>query len=157
MNITVNLTIHQPIADVWEVMGNQFGHAHIWSSNFKSSKPVGEARFAGLDYSSRDTVTDRGRTVQELTEFDAAKHSFTYQITEGAPPIAQFAGATWSLSEEGASDTQLTMDFVMEPKSPLPPEMEAKVQAGLTASVTQLAQELKYFLEEGQPHPNTLQ
>ena len=125
MNIKVDLIIEKPIADVWEVMGNQFGQAHLWSTNFKTSKPRGEAKFAGLDYSLRDTTTDRGNTIQELTAFDAQNYSFSYEITAGAPPIAQSAGATWYLVKEGESTTQVVMDFFMEPKSPLPEEMEA--------------------------------
>ena len=51
MEIKVNVTIEKSIEEVWEVMGVQFGYAHLWSSNFITSKPGGEARFKGLDYS----------------------------------------------------------------------------------------------------------
>ena len=64
MEIKVQTTIDKPISDVWEVMGNQFGNADLWSSNFKTSKPGGEAKFEGLDYSLRDTTTERGNTIQ---------------------------------------------------------------------------------------------
>ena len=154
MNITVQTSVAKPVAQVWEVMGTQFGHAHRWSSNFKTSKPGGPARFAGIDHSLRDTTTDRGNTIQELTHFDAEQHTLTYIITQGAPEIAKSAGATWSLQAQGQQSTQLTMEFVMEPKMPLPADMEAKVRMGLTAAVNTLAQELKYYLEEGTPHPN---
>jgi len=155
MNINVNLSIAKPAADVWEVMGNQFGRADVWSSNFQASKPGGEAKFPGLAYSHRDTTTPNGNTIQELTAFDAEGYSFTYEITQGAPEIAQFAGATWSLVPQGET-TELRLEFVMEPKMPLPEEMEAKVQMGLTASVNTLAEELKYYVENGVPHPNKL-
>ena len=46
------------------------------------------------------------------------------------------------------------MDTIMEPKMSLPPEMEPKIQMGLTASFNQLAEELKYYLENGTPHPD---
>ena len=152
MNIIVELSIEKPVAEVWEVMGNQFGYAHRWSSNFKTSKPGGEAKFEGISYSLRDTTTERGNTVQELTAFDATNHSLTYEITKGAPDIAKKAGATWSLEAKDNS-TMLHMDFIMEPKMPLNEEMETKIKTGLTASVTQLAQELKHYLEKGEPHP----
>ncbi|MDG1333993.1 MAG: hypothetical protein P8P74_16775 [Crocinitomicaceae bacterium] len=57
MEIKVHTTINKPVSEVWEVMGNQFGHAHLWSSNFQTSKPGGEAKFEGIDYSHRDTTT----------------------------------------------------------------------------------------------------
>ncbi len=149
MDITVKLIIEKPIAEVWEVMGNQFGHAHLWSSNFKTSQPAGEVRFDGLSYSRRDTTTERGETTQELTAFDPATHSLTYVITKGAPEIAKHAGATWSLEAKGMESTELSMAFQMEPKMPLDEAMEAKISMGLTASVNELAGELKHYLEEG--------
>lgn len=154
MRINIKLTIEKNIQDVWEIMGNQFGHAHLWSSNFISSQPGGAPKFDGLDYSLRDTTTGRGNTIQELTAFDPATFSFSYEITKGAPPIAKMAGASWSLVQASAGTTLLNMEFVMEPKMPLTEDMETKIRMGLTASVTELAHELKYYAEQGEPHPN---
>ncbi|MFT4666518.1 MAG: hypothetical protein ACI8YQ_004442 [Polaribacter sp.] len=151
MNIKVELTIKKPIQEVWEVMGNQYGYADKWSSNFKTSKPGGEAKFSGLEYSFRDTTTDRGNTIQELTVFDPDKYRLSYVITKGAPEIAKMAGAEWSLVSESENGTMLSMDFIMEPKMPLTVEMETKIKKGLTASVKELAEELKFYLETGKP------
>jgi len=153
MEIKVQVNINKSIEEVWEVMGQRFAEAHIWSSNFKSSKPGGEAKFPGLDYSLRDTITDRGNTIQELTAFDNEAHSLSYEITQGAPEIAKRAASNWYLEKEG-TQTVVKMDTIMEPKMPLPAEMEAKIQQGLSASFQQLAEELKYFVENGIPHPD---
>lgn len=154
MEIKVKVNIEKTIDEVWEVMGNQFGYAHIWSSNFKTSKPGGAQKFIGLDYSLRDTTTDRGNTIQELTAFNPDMYSLTYKITKGAPEIAKLAKSNWYL-KAGNSGTEVFMDTIMEPKMPLNPEMESKIQMGLTASFNQLAEELKYYLEQGEPHPRT--
>ena len=151
MKIKVELTIKKPVQEVWEVMGSQFGYADKWSSNFKTSKPGGEARFRGLDYSLRDTTTVRGNTVQELTAFDRDRYTLSYVISKGAPEIAKMAGADWSLHSESENATMLSMDFFMEPKMTLTAEMEAKLKMGLTASVQELAEELKFYLETGNP------
>ena len=42
----------------------------------------------------------------------------------------------------------------MEPKMELPAEMEAKIQMGFTASFNQLANELKYYVENGEARPD---
>ena len=149
MKIKVELAINKSIQEVWEVMGNQYGYANIWSSNFKTSKPGGEAKFNGLEYSLRDTTTDRGNTIQELTAFDPEKYTLSYVITKGAPEIAEMAGAEWSLISKGENATMLSMDFIMEPKMPLNEEMETKLKMGLTASVKELAEELKFYMENG--------
>lgn len=149
MEFKVNVKIEKSIQDVWEVMGNQFAEAHIWSSNFITSKPGGEAKFEGLDYSLRDTTTERGNTIQELTTFDAKNYSLAYEITKGAPEIAKKAASKWYLKEE-ENVTVAYMDTIMEPKMVLNEEMESKIQMGLTASFNQLALELKYYLENGE-------
>ena len=41
----------------------------------------------------------------------------------------------------------------MEPKMELSEEMASKIQMGLTASFNQLANELKYYVENGEAHP----
>ena len=152
MEIKVNVTINKSISDVWEVMGNQFAHAHLWSSNFQTSKPGGKAKFEGIDFSLRDTTTPNGNTIQELTAFDAKDYSLEYEITAGKPEIAKFVSSHWYLKET-PEGTLVCMDSIMEPKMDLPAEMEAKIQMGLTASFNQLANELKYYVENGEPHP----
>ncbi len=156
MEIKVQVSINKSISEVWEVMGNQFGHAHLWSSNFKTSEPGGPAKFDGLDYSLRDTTTDRGNTVQELTAFDRENYSLSYEITKGAPEIARRAASTWYL-QESDNGTVVCMDTIMEPKMPLPEEMEGKIQMGLTASFQLLAEELKHYVENGTPHPTKVE
>ncbi|MFY0689962.1 MAG: SRPBCC family protein [Cyclobacteriaceae bacterium] len=153
MEIKVQVTINKPIVEVWEVMGNQFGHAHLWSSNFKTSKPGGKPKFEGIEYSLRDTTTQNGNTIQELTEFDPRNFSLSYEITAGKPEIAQFVSSHWYL-KESAENTIVYMDSVMEPKMELPAEMEEKIQTGLTVSFNQLANELKYYVENGESHPD---
>ena len=152
MEIKVQVTINKPISEVWEVMGNQFGHAHLWSSNFNTSKPGGEAKFEGIDYSLRDTTTPNGNTIQELTEFDPKRYSLSYEITAGKPEIAKFVSSHWYLTATD-NGTVVRMDTIMEPKMDLPEEMAKKIQMGLTASFNQLANELKYYVENGKPHP----
>jgi hypothetical protein len=149
MKIKVALTINKSIQEVWEVMGKQYGYADKWSSNFKTSKPGGTKKFSGLKYSHRDTTTDQGNTIQELTAFDPDSYTLSYIITKGAPEIAKMAGAEWSLFSEGKNLTRLSMNFMLDPKMPLTAEMEATLKMGLTSSVQVLAEELKFYLETG--------
>jgi haloalkane dehalogenase len=149
----VELTIEKSIAEVWEVMGNQFAEVHKWSSNFKESKPGGSSKFEGINYSLRETITDRGITIQVLETFDPKNFSLKYHITEGMPEIAKSAYSTWSLEAISSQKTLVVMDFNLEPKIPLNEEMKSKIESGLKSSAMQIAEELKYYLEKGIPHP----
>jgi hypothetical protein len=156
MKVAKEVIIEKSIQDVWEVMGNQFGQVHIWSSNFSESRPEGESKFQGLDYSARVTLTERGETIQELDEFDASNYSLSYHITKGAPEVAEQTGAVWSLSSEGRNTTKATFEFSMIPKAMVSEEMASKIEIGLAHSASEMAEDLKHYLEKDQPHPRNL-
>jgi hypothetical protein len=70
--------------------------------------------------------------------------------------MAKMAGAKWSLFTERENSTMVLMEFIMQPKMPLSTEMEAKLKMGLTKSVQELAEELKFYLENGTAHPRKI-
>jgi uncharacterized protein YndB with AHSA1/START domain len=152
MKVIKEVIIEKNIQDVWEVMGNQFGQVHLWSSNFLESKPEGESKFEGLAYSIRNTLTERGETIQELDVFDTTNYSLSYHITKGAPEVAEQTSAVWFLSSEDDNTTKATFEFSMVPKAMVNEEMASKIEMGLTHSASEMAEELKYYLENGQPH-----
>ena len=156
MKVITEIKIEKNINEVWEVMGNQFGEVHLWSSNFLDSKPGGNPKFFGLDYTFRDTITERGNTVQVLESFDPRNYTLSYFISEGKPEIAKSASSTWSLRTISSDLTKVILEFNMEPKVSLNEYMTAKIEAGLAASANQIAVELKHYLENGEPHPGKL-
>jgi hypothetical protein len=134
-------------------MRNQFAEVHLWSTNFKDSKSGGNSKFAGLDYSERVTVTDRGETIQELDVFDSTTHALSYHITKGAPSIAKHASAVWSLNSDEANKTTVVLVFNLETKGVLGFLMTPLIKKGIGKSATEIAEELKYYVENGKPHP----
>jgi hypothetical protein len=153
MNVKAELIIEKSIGEVWEIMGNQFADIHKWSSNFKESKPGGLQKFEDINYSLRETITDRGITIQVLETFDPTNFILKYYITEGLPEIAKSAHSTWFLKQISVAKTLVVMDFELEPKAPLNDVMASKIEMDLKSSTTVLAEELKYFMENGKPHP----
>jgi hypothetical protein len=153
MNVKAELIIEKSIGEVWEIMGNQFADVHKWSSNFKESKPGGPQKFEDINYSLRETITDRGITIQVLETFDPTNFTLKYHITEGMPEIAKSAYSTWSLESIRSEKTLVALDFGMESKISLNEEMKLKIENGLKSSAMQIAEELKYYLEKGKVHP----
>ena len=117
IHIKSELTINKNTDDVWEVMGKQFGDVHLWSSNFKNSKPAGDKIFEGIDYSQRITLTDRGETIQVLDTFDSANYKLTYHSSKGLPEIAKTAVGIWSLKPIQNNQTMVVLEFNMESKN----------------------------------------
>ncbi len=155
MRIVKELSIAKPIEAVWEVLANQFGKIDNWASIVSHSEVSGPAKLPGVDYSIRSTITSQGKGQQELTGFDPANHSISYRSLSGTPAIIKQVSAHWSLKEKGANETHLALDFNAEMKglgfiiAPL-----AKIKLGKVGDV--LLDDLKYYVENGKPHPRKL-
>lgn len=152
MHITKKTTIDKPIEEVWEVLGNQFGQISNWASIINESKVYGESKLKGINYAIRETDTAQGITKQEVTSFDPKKHSLSYKSISGTPPIIKEVRAHWSLAKTNSNFTNLEMDFKADMKglgfilSPL-----VKIKLGKIGN--ELLEELKFYVENGQPHP----
>lgn len=152
IHVQRELVINKNVEEVWEVMGNQFAQVHLWSTNFKDSKPGGSPRFSGLDYSERITQTDRGETIQELDSFNSDTHTLAYHITKGAPGIAKHASAVWSLKSSELNKTIVILEFNMETKGLIGFLMTPLIKIGMGKSAVEIAEDLKHYVETGVAH-----
>ncbi|PCJ64873.1 MAG: hypothetical protein COA58_11405 [Bacteroidetes bacterium] len=153
INVKGEAIIDKKIEDVWEIMGNQFAKVHVWCSNFKTSKPGGPSKFSGLNYSHRDTTTNRGQTIQELDKFDPDKYILSYHISKGIPPIAKTAIGNWSLKSLGENKTTVIIEFEVDPKNFIVSLLTPIIKKKLSTAAREIAEELKYYLENDKPHP----
>jgi hypothetical protein len=153
IHVQKELSIDKNVEEVWEIMGNQFAQVHLWSTNFKDSKPGGIAKFQGIDYSERITITERGETIQALDAFDTTTHSLAYHISKGAPVIAKRASAVWSLTSEGPNKTTVVLAFDMETKGFLGFLMTPLIKKGMEKAALEIAEDLKHYVENGTPSP----
>lgn len=148
--------IEKPITDIWDVLGNQFTQPHIWAVNFKTSEPGGEPKLSGLTYLHRATTTENGVNWQELDSFDPDDYRLTYHVSKGIPSIASRALGDWRLEKVTDSRTQMTVRFTLETKGLLGLVMSPIISKKVGAASTELAEEFKYYLENGKPHPRKI-
>ncbi|MDB4286151.1 SRPBCC family protein [bacterium] len=156
MKTRTELVINKNAEAVWDIMGNQYAQVHLWSSNFKASKPGGKPKLPGLDYLHRTTQTDRGETIQELDEFDPVNYSLAYHITKGAPKIAKEASGVWSLDVIEPEKTRVILEFSMEPNGLAGLILTPLIKMKLGKAAAEIAQELKFYIENKTPHPRKL-
>ena len=156
MEIKKNTTINKPIDDVWEVLGNQFGEISNWASVISESKVYGAPKLDGLSYSQRETNTTQGITVQEMTSFNPKQYSLSYKAVSGTPFFIKNTNAKWFLSKRNEGSTQMNMSIDIETKGILGFLLTpiVKIKLGKLADV--LVGDLKYFLENGNPHPRKI-
>jgi hypothetical protein len=149
MKIIKELKIDKPNKDVWEVLGNQFGAIDKWASLIKHSEVSDPMLSPGV---VRSTETTGGPTKQEITTFNAEQHSLSYKAIAGTPFFAKSIIAKWSLTKNQDAGTKLILDF----------EIKFKGIGGILAPIVkkklgnvgdELLEELKYYVENGKPHP----
>jgi hypothetical protein len=155
MKMIKKLDIDKPVNDVWEVLGNQFGEIDKWASVISHSEVSGEPKLPGLTYSIRSTETVAGPTQQELTAFEPDIFRIAYKAIVGLPPFAKSITAEWSLNSKDDNSTALSLDFEVKFKGlgilvyPI-----AKIKLGKVGN--ELLDDLKFYVENGKPHPRKL-
>ena len=156
MKVRNEIIIEKGASDVWEIMGYQFDRIHEWASFFKDSKPAGESRFNGINYSARETVVKTGGNTHTLDVFDSERHLLSYTVTAGAPPFAEKAEAQWALEILTDNSCKASIEVNIVLKGMIPAEKEQEVKQWLSQSAEGMLEELKHYTETGTLHPRKL-
>lgn len=156
MKITKELSIEKPAADVWEVLGTQFGEIDKWASIIHKSEVSGKPTVPGATFSIRSTETTGGPTKQELLEYDAEKFIIAYKAIAGTPFFIKSIFARWTLETKGDESTKLVLDFSFETKGLLGILLAPIAKNKLTKVGDELLDDFKFYVENGQPHARKL-
>jgi hypothetical protein len=156
VDVKQELTINANIDSTWQVMGTEFSEVDIWCANFIKSEAGGSEKFNGIDYSKRITLTTKGENTQELDDFDPINYILKYHISEGKPGIAKEASALWSLVDLGLNKTKVVLEFKLVTKGWIGLLMSGKVRSGINSTSAKIAEELKYYMENGTAHPRKI-
>jgi hypothetical protein len=157
VDVKQEMTINANIDSTWQVMGTEFSEVDLWCANFIKSEAGGIKKFNNIDYSTRVTVTPKGENTQELDDFDPINHVLKYHISKGKPGIAKEASAVWSLVDLGLNKTKVVLEFKFVAKGWIGLLMSGKVRSGINGTSTEIAEELKYYMENGTAHPRKIE
>lgn len=152
MVIEKEIVINSDIEKCWEVLGVEFAHADRWASAVSHSEGKG-AGFNGASCSERSCSTTLGGLKEKLLEFSPGKHLLKYQIAEGMPPMVKYATNDWRLTSLGSNQTRLTMKAEMQIGGLMGTLMKPMMRSKMSKLTGQIAEEFKYYVETGQPHP----
>jgi hypothetical protein len=157
MKVSTEIVIEKSANDAWKLMGNGFAQIHVWASFFKDSKPSGDSKFDGIDFSARDTAVEGGANTHTLDVFDTENHVLSYTVTAGAPPFADKAEAQWALETISENSCKASIEVNMQLKDMVPTEKSTEVNMWLTKSSNEMLEEMKHYLETGNLHERKLQ
>jgi len=155
-----NMTISASAKKVWNVLAHDFGNIGQWASAIPASRDVADLPApTGAEVGGRvcSTAVPGFSDVQEhFTYFDEASMHFAYQATEGRPWFLKRAENHWMVRSlephTSLVETRAEIDIILLPGLFLAPLF--KLQMGRVG--VRSLEELKYYVERGQPHPRKL-
>lgn len=144
--------IETSIDKAWQILGPEFAYPQRWASAVNHSEAKGPS-FEGASCSERGCATTIGQLKEKLIEYDPAQYTLAYEISEGMPGMVSSALNHWQLRAINVQQTQLTMRIEMEVKGILGKIMQPMMRIQMSNLGAQIAEEFKYYVENGKPHP----
>lgn len=157
LEIRRQITIEAPADDVWRVLAHEYARIDRWVSLITESEPAADVpALDGAPVGGRvcaNSVPGFDVVQEEFIYYDEEGRRFGYAATKGLPSFFTKAENNWSVRSLGPDrclvESQGDMELKNFPGLILAPIL--KFQMGRIAS--QVGEELKHYVELGQPHP----
>ncbi|WP_299774884.1 SRPBCC family protein [uncultured Tateyamaria sp.] len=136
---------------VWAEVAENYAGAHEWSSVIESIEfedtdgKVGDVRacfIPGLG----------GATREIITRYDEDNLTYAYTIEAGMPPFVTTNEAEWSVKPIDEDSSEVTVSIVFESAPGVPPQAVAFARTSFFMFAGFGIDDLKYFLENGEPY-----
>lgn len=144
-------------AHAWHVVGECFAHIAHWAAPIETSRldaPLGPG-------ATRHCRTTRFGPVaptliqEQLLTFDRERQTFTYQSIAGMPSFIAAATNTWSVHALGPQACLVRTEAEVHLKGAFV-VLTPLLQVSFTRNGSRVLNQLKYFAELGQPHPEKM-
>lgn len=143
--------INAEVAKAWEVLGPGYEDLHVWASAIKSSSADDNQSFNGSPCTTRNcSVSGVGNVKEKLLAYSPSEHTLTYQVIEGNPKPVKYMAITWKFV--AIDDKTTKVEITVELKSAFKGVVKKKV----TKLYSEMGEEFKYYVENGQPHPRKI-
>lgn len=150
MNIKKEIIVNKPIAQVWEVLGNQYGDAYKWASGLDQSEAVGLPKLEGAPCSQRTCQTNFGKITEAVRTYDETRYVLEYEVIKGFPGFIDSAVNNWQL-KAADQGTKVIMDFNMTTKGFLGLLMGPLMKRQMNKVITKVLDDFKHYIETGEP------
>lgn len=159
MDLRNEVTINAPAKAAWEALGERFMQVGDWAAPINASCPVG-ARQPGVGVVRACQIdgfgpVKPGTITERLTVFDRERMAFEYEALEGMPGFVERAVNRWSVHPLGDAQCVIRIHATLTLRGPVA-LIGCVVKWQMQRGGTRVAEELKYFVEHGCPHPRKL-
>lgn len=146
--------VDAPAAEVWRVLGEDFGNVAQWAASLRASSIDGDVSVGATRTCEVEAFGPFApRTLTERLEVhDARGMRFTYSASSGLPSMIRAAKNRWSVEALGEVHSRARSHISIELAwwaLPLAPLIAWRMRPG----IEEVGEELAYRVERGQPHP----
>ncbi|MEL6917390.1 MAG: SRPBCC family protein [Bacteroidota bacterium] len=156
VNASSEILINVPIAKIWQVLAIESGDIGKWASGVDASEGSG-APINGSVCSERSckiSATGFSDTKERITVYDSDGYILKYTLFHGLPGFVKDAYNTWQLFPKGDSTTLVKANTEMRATGIIGTLMKGFMTKSTQKVLNAICEELKYYLENGEPHPN---
>lgn len=156
MEVRSEIHVDAPAERVWDALGERFMHIGEWAVPITSSCPLGpnEPGVGVTRCCSHASVGPfKAGIVQErLSVFDRANMALEYEAVEGMPSFVSRAVNRWSVTSVSECRSIVRIHATLTLRGPAR-LLSCVVKWQMEAVGARVGEELKYFVENGRPHP----
>jgi uncharacterized protein YndB with AHSA1/START domain len=150
------ITINASVDAVWQLFAEEFAQIGKWSSGVNHSVGAG-ANIGNSEYSERACEINAvgfSDTKERMLQYDE-KQLLRYSLYQGLPGFVTNAENTWTF-QKTAGGTQVFGKTEMQVKGIMGFLFQGVMKQNLKRVLGQMAAEAKYYIENGQPHPDKI-
>lgn len=154
MKIVASVEITAPARAVWTVLGEGFGHIGQWAAPIEHSTLEGKPQVGAVRHCHIKAFgpVPTGVIQEQLLEFEPQTMHFSYHALAGLPSFVGKAQNHWSVKAVDAEHCIVITEASLELNGWM--RMAAfMLKPRFQRSGEAVLQELKFFVETGQPHP----
>jgi hypothetical protein len=159
MELRNEIAVEAPAEATWEILGERFHRIGDWAAPIVSSCPVGsDAPGVGAIracHIARVGLVKPGTVKERLLSFDRALMTFEYEAFEGLPSFITRAANRWSVHQVDDLRCLVRVHATLTLQGPMV-LLSCPIEWQMQAVGARAAEELKYYVERGRPHPRKL-
>lgn len=156
MQLTRTVQIEVPATAAWALIGEHFGEIATWAAVITASAldgPPGRGAMRTCKIARFGPVPP-GEVRERLLAYDPATMTLAYEAVSGLPAFMTRAVNRWTVTPTGSAACTVTSDATLTVQGPAR-LLAGPLAARLERDVDLVLDELRHYLEHGDPHPRT--
>lgn len=151
------ITINAPVQGVWQVLAEDFAAIGKWSSGVDYSEGSGEGINGSKHTERACKISAMGfsDTKERILQYDKNR-TLRYSLYHGLPGFVISAENTWTLEELDSHTTRVIGQTKMYVKGVMGFVFRGMMRNNLNRVLAEMAEEVKYYIEYGKPHPQKI-